>query len=277
MNSFARFRERNNQRKVAANKLSKQFIFKGYPSIELTSGSEKIQAAVVNKQERDYAYVYTQLKEPLELGSVWDAKKLHLLISEEVIVIKDVDWNKYVAFLCNVQINNTWGYFLGPEKSYVNVALKQSVVLESQQKPLLVLPKNILDFNDKIVIKDRAWVIQEYDTISSPGLVYYSLAPSTVSKESASSDDVYVEKYKEVNPNINPTPILNNNAVIITPNTLVTVDTEDGFFKSSNTNIHILKRSRTSVTFKIPFGITECSIQVKQKGIITEMLYKIGN
>lgn len=91
MNSFARFRERNNQRKVAANKLSKQFIFKGYPSIELTSGSEKIQAAVVNKQERDYAYVYTQLKEPLELGSVWDAKKLHLLISEEVVVIKDVD------------------------------------------------------------------------------------------------------------------------------------------------------------------------------------------
>lgn len=92
MSSFNRFREKNLQRKVAATKLSKQFIFKGYPSIELEgSGNKKIQAAVVNKQEKDYAYIYTQSTEPLELGSVWSAKDLHLLISEEIVVIKDVD------------------------------------------------------------------------------------------------------------------------------------------------------------------------------------------
>ena len=43
----------------------------GYPSIKITgSNGEEIQAAVVNKQEKDYAYIYTKINEPLDIGSI---------------------------------------------------------------------------------------------------------------------------------------------------------------------------------------------------------------
>ena len=107
MTSFSRFQERNKKRTVAQNKLNTSFIFKSYPSIEIQgSADQKIQASIANKQEKDYAYVFTQTQDELEIGSVWTAKNLHLLITEEITIIKDVDWHKYHALLCNVQIDN---------------------------------------------------------------------------------------------------------------------------------------------------------------------------
>jgi hypothetical protein len=91
MTSFSRFQERNKKRVVAQQNLNTSFIFKGYPSIKISRGDLELQASVVNKQEKDYAYVYTQLKDNLEIGSVWTAKNLHLLITEEITIIKDVN------------------------------------------------------------------------------------------------------------------------------------------------------------------------------------------
>ena len=71
MTSFSRFQERNKKRTVAQNKLNTNFIFKGYPSIEIQGGADqRVQASVVNKQEKDYAYVFTPLADNLEIGSV---------------------------------------------------------------------------------------------------------------------------------------------------------------------------------------------------------------
>ena len=107
MTSFSRFQERNKKRTVAQNKLNSSFILKGYPSIEITgSADQKIQASVVNKQEKDYAYVFTQTQDELAIGSIWTAKNLNLLITEEITIIKDVNWHKYHALLCNVQIGD---------------------------------------------------------------------------------------------------------------------------------------------------------------------------
>ena len=106
MTSFSRFQERNKKRTVAQNKFNTSFIFKGYPSIEITgSADRKVQAAVVNKQEKEYAYIFTQLQDELAIGSIWAAKNLNLLITEEITIIKDVNWHKYHALLCNVQID----------------------------------------------------------------------------------------------------------------------------------------------------------------------------
>lgn len=268
MTNFSRFQERNKKRTVAQNKLNSSFIFKGYPSIEITgSADQKIQASVVNKQEKDYAYVFTQTQDELAIGSIWTAKNLHLLITEEIISIKDVNWHKYHALLCNVQIDNYWGFFKGPEKSFLDVVLEKDVVLESPQKPILVLPENILDFGDKVVIKGRAWLIQEYDAISTPGLVYYSLKPTTVSKEVVEENEnkeVYVEK--------DTTQTIAENATI--PNTEITLSTEGGYFKSNNNNIKILKHTSKEVIFSIPFGVEEVVVEVKQKGGIVQKTYR---
>lgn len=282
MTSFSRFQERNKKRTVAQNKLNTSFIFKGYPSIEIQgSADQKIQASVVNKQEKDYAYVFTQTQDELEIGSVWTAKNLHLLITEEITIIKDVNWHKYHALLCNVQIDNHWGYFKGPEKSFLDVVLEKEVVWESPQKPVLVLPENLLNFRDKIVIKGRAWLIQEYDAISTPGLVYYSLKPTTISKEVATentSKDIYIEKHEEPIINVveNPILLLSENSVFhISPNVPITLSTEDGYFKTTNKNLKIQKRTASMVVFSIPFGISEVAVEVKEKGDIVTKTYRV--
>ena len=282
MTSFSRFQERNKKRTVAQNKLNTSFIFKGYPSIEIQgSADQKIQASVVNKQEKDYAYVFTQTQDELEIGSVWTAKNLHLLITEEITIIKDVNWHKYHALLCNVQIDNHWGYFKGPEKSFLDVVLEKEVVWESPQKPVLVLPENILNFRDKIVIKRRAWLIQEYDAISTPGLVYYSLKPTTISKEVAAENTdkkVYVEKHEEPTVNVveNPISLLSEDSVFnISPNVSITLSTEDGYFKTTNKNLKIQKRTASMVVFSIPFGISEVAVEVKEKGDIVTKTYRV--
>ena len=282
MTSFSRFQERNKKRTVAQNKLNTSFIFKGYPSIEIQgSADQKIQASVVNKQEKDYAYVFTQTQDELEIGSVWTAKNLHLLITEEITIIKDVDWHKYHALLCNVQIDNHWGYFKGPEKSFLDIVLEKEVIWESPQKPVLVLPENVLNFRDKIVIKGRAWLIQEYDAISTPGLVYYSLKPTTISKEVAAENtgkDIYVEKHEEPIINVieNPISLLNEDSVFhISPNVPITLSTEDGYFKTTNKNLKIQKRTASIVVFSIPFGIPEVAVEVKEKGDIVTKTYRV--
>ena len=282
MTSFSRFQERNKKRTVAQNKLNTSFIFKGYPSIEIQgSADQKIQASVVNKQEKDYAYVFTQTQDELEIGSVWAAKNLHLLITEEITIIKDVDWHKYHALLCNVQIDNHWGYFKGPEKSFLDVVLEKEVIWESPQKPVLVLPENVLNFRDKIVIKGRAWLIQEYDAISTPGLVYYSLKPTTISKEVAAENtgkDTYIEKHEEPIINVveNPISLLSEaNVLHISPNVPITLSTEDGYFKTTNKNLKIQKRTASIVVFSIPFGISEIAVEVKEKGDIVTKTYRV--
>ena len=282
MTSFSRFQERNKKRTVAQNKLNTSFIFKSYPSIEIQgSADQKIQASIANKQEKDYAYVFTQRQDELEIGSVWTAKNLHLLITEEITIIKDVNWHKYHALLCNVQIDNQWGYFKGPEKSFLDVVLEKEVIWESPQKPVLVLPENVLNFRDKIVIKGRAWLIQEYDAISTPGLVYYSLKPTTISKEVAAENtdkEIYVEKHEEPIVNVveNPISLLSEDSIFnISPNVPITLSTEDGYFKTTNKNLKIQKRTASMVVFSIPFGISEIAVEVKEKGDIVTKTYRV--
>ena len=125
MNSFERFKNRNSKRMEAREILNTHYIFKGYPSIwleNIVKQNDKtittsVLANVVNQQEKDKAYIYTTIDDSLDIGSVWGAKGLHWLIAEEIITIKDVTWHKYLAYLCNINVENTWGYFKGPEKN----------------------------------------------------------------------------------------------------------------------------------------------------------------
>lgn len=70
MNLFKRFQERNKKYSIAQDKMCGQFIYKGYPSIAITNGDNTVQAAVVNKQEKDCAYIYTPANNPLDIGSI---------------------------------------------------------------------------------------------------------------------------------------------------------------------------------------------------------------
>ena len=184
MNNFERFQLKNKQRASTATDVgNSSFIKKGFNSTIIECDAIKIQAAVVNQQNNDLAYIYTELKDTLEIGSCWTVKNLHLLVLEETVIIKDVNWHKYKALICNFNIDGLWGRFIGPEEKYIETDLKYSSILISKQKPIIVLPGNEFSCGDKLVIGGRPWLIQESDFISSPGITYYSVMPTTISKD----------------------------------------------------------------------------------------------
>lgn len=279
MSNFSRFQDRMLKRKVAQNKINTSFIFNGYPSTEIIGDqNQTIQACVVNKQEKKQAYIYTNLNDRLQIGSVWMAKSLPLLIVEEIVTIKDVGWNKYYSLICNVQIDGHWGYFIGPEERAINISIKEEVMINSQQKPLLVMSAHglKLDFEDKIIIKGRAWIVSEYDDISSNDVIYYTLRPSTVSKNETKMRNSLSAVEKAVSPEIRVgTPEIDNGIVKIGHNQQITLTTEDGYFSSSSNKIQILKRTSSTIIFTIPYGVKEeVIIYIKEKGDIVSKTYQ---
>ena len=137
---------------------------------------------------------------------------------------------------------------------------------------------DVLGFRDKIVIKNRAWIVQEYDAISTPGLIYYSLKPTTINKETLIENhgkDVYVEKFEQPVVNVVDNPIRTNDIISISANVQTTIKTEDGYFKVNNKNVKILKRVKNSVTFSIPFGVQEVEVEIKEKGDIVTRQYRV--
>lgn len=263
MSSFSRFQDINQKRGIANKQTNASFVLKGYPTISIQGPSgEELTASVVNRQEKDSAYIFTNTSDLLKIGSVWSAKGLHWLIFEEIISIKDVNWRKYAAILCNVEINGSWGYFLSPERSYINVALKEDVVLQSQQKPVLVLGQDVLNINDKFMVKDRAWMVQEKDNFDLNGITYYSLVATTISKNISKTrtndSTIVLENNKD---NFEIPKVVEKTKFL--PNRKIVFETQKGYFKcDQKVKVHSL--TEKEVIFSIPNGIKECIIQVQE-------------
>ena len=216
-------------------------------------------ASVVNKQEKEMAYIYTSIDEPLEIGSVWDAKGLRLLVNEEIIVIKDVKWHKYKALICNVEIEGHPAYLLGPEKSYIATALELKTVIESRAKPILVMPLGTdVKIGTKIVIKNRAWLVQECDDYSTEGIGYYSLSASTVSshvEQEAGDKQTYLEQPSATQEDF--VGVLQNGKNIRCGHNVEVSIPCDETVTWDNRAIKVIKRTNTTITFILPFGVDE--------------------
>ena len=216
-------------------------------------------ASVVNKQEKEMAYIYTSIDEPLEIGSVWDAKGLRLLVNEEIIVIKDVKWHKYKALICNVEIEGHPAYLLGPEKSYIATALELKTVIESRAKPILVMPLGTdVKIGTKIVIKNRAWLVQECDDYSTEGIGYYSLSASTVSshvEQEAGDKQTYLEQPSTTQEDF--TGVMQSGKNIRCGHNVEVSIPCDETVTWDNRAIKVIKRTDTTITFVLPFGVDE--------------------
>ena len=74
------------------------------------------------------------------------------MITNEITVIKNVEWHKYLAIPCNIEFDGYWGYFKGPNKP--TITTEKNAIWTSRQEPILALPYGLLDFRDKVVIKN---------------------------------------------------------------------------------------------------------------------------
>lgn len=269
MNSFERFKNKQNKRVAANDHYNAAFIFNAYNSCLIKSEDVELPAAVVSKQEKDQGYIFTHAPDNLPIGSIWEVNSLHWLIVEEIINIKDTDYHKYFALLCNVDLGITWGYF----KSRLGIRNEQDTALESTQEPQITLPGSLLDFSDKIVLNGRAWIVQEYDSISNPGITVYSLQTSTVSKDETQDRSSYIVNVKEAVPEVI------DEEIIITPTEKgighhipITLSTEEGYLKYEG-NIKVIKRSATEIIFELPFGVDQVKVYVKENGQEVEYVY----
>ena len=272
MTSYDRFRQKNLNQIVSEKKYNSQFILNGYPSIEVSfiDPSNEVprtqNVSVVNRQEKEMAYVYTFQDQPLQIGDLLEAKSLILLVTEEIVIIKDVDFRKYIAVICNADLgDNNWGYFKGPEKSYINTTLKEDSTSFSQQKPILVARQGYFNIHDIVKVNGRPWLIIEADTISSPTIGYYSLKATTVSKNATDEEVIEIPQAEE-----------NDNTVIkVAALQSINIPTEAGYFMTSAKKLTNLSVSSASVSFTVPFGISEFTVSVKENGVVVTKTYKV--
>lgn len=122
-------------------------------------------------------------------------------------------------------------------------------------------------------------MVEEYDDISSEYVTYYSLRPTTVSKQIAEQhvgEECYIEYAEVAEPTI-PEGVVDveGNMMQVANNSLISVETENGYFISSNKNIQIKKHTANTVSFILPFGVTETTIQIQEKGEIKELIYRV--
>jgi len=290
MSSFSRFQEKQLKRIEANQEMNTGFVFNAYNTITLTQFKKlaeaedpvTVTASVVNRQEKDLAYIYTANPTELDIGTVWGAKGLKWLIAEEIVIIKDVNWHKYLAFLCNIELEDAYGFFIGPEKTWVDVVLREKAVLQSKEHPILILPSDTLKLGSKITIGGRAWVVQEKDNVSTAGIDYYYLRETTISKITDSTtgqvtpqEDGSIEDYDAKTPSFVVEPTLVAGVYEIAPNIPITLQTENGYFNSSNSLIQIKSQSSNAVTFIIPFGVSsEITIKTKENNEIITKKFK---
>ena len=171
--------------------------------------------------------------------------------------------------MCNVDLGITWGYF----KSRLGIRNEQDTALESTQEPQIKLPAHFLDYQDKIVLDGRAWIVQEYDSISNPGVTVYSLQASTVSKDETQDANSYIVNVTRVNPEVVTEEIeISDTAKEIGHNIPITLSTEGGYLKFIG-NIKVMKRTATEITFCLPFGVDEVEVSVKENGEVVSYHY----
>jgi hypothetical protein len=66
-----------------------------------------------------------------------------------------------------------------------------------------------------------------------------------------------------------------NSKIQVSANVPITLQTRNGYFKSNNKNIKVQSRTADSVTFYIPFGISEVTVEIKEKGDIVKKTYRV--
>ena len=270
-NAFERFKQRNQWMSNSEKNVNADFIALGYASIVMINDADNTVtqlAYVYNKQENDDGYIYTPYREPIRIGSCWNVKGLHFLVDEEIVIIKDVKFRKYHALLCNIEADGTWWYF--KKDDYIDVSLRQDAFIKSLAKPLLVTAGKPFNYNDKVMIADRAWLIQEFDNYTHPGVTYYSVTATTMSKdeiEARVDNKPVIEKAEEI-------PFdRDENPYKIIPNQEYEVETENGYFRTSCKVLKVISRTSNLVKFSIPFGVDVVEIEVKQQGEILTITY----
>jgi hypothetical protein len=136
----------------------------------------------------------------------------------------------------------------------------------SSQSPVLVVGGTPLEYRDKFLIKERAWSVEEYDNISTEGITYYTLAQTTISKDTKKESLSSLSPYDNIDGNQDEElresgEISKDQAIYSIPMTSVTLSNFKSF--DDSTKVIIVNRSKSNITFKIKPNVEELIVTLE--------------
>ena len=128
------------------------------------------------------------------------------------------------------------------------------------------------------MIKGRAWRIQEEDILSTPGISYFSLEATTMSKEviKESGEKDFVIEHQPVidaDAHIEQSTVMSMHEIGSNEDNIIWVEqleeieipTRNSYVVFSNKKVRPIKINSNYVVFTLPFGIDETDVTIKDE------------
>lgn len=263
---FKGFRDQQRVEQKATDRNAAKFIFRGSMATEIEYQHRMYRVGFVydNREEEDKAYLYVIKPTMFAIGQTFrwsdsNGTDHFYIIYDEEKSVKDVDYNKYLVFECNVQVEDEWAYLSGPRSTYVNTQLRQSLYEVSLAKPVLITGIDKYQIAEVLSIGNRYWRIIEKDNYSASGLVYYYLEQFVTQKnidEAVNTFTPDIIEYAQLHPGDE-----------------IELNTEDGYFECDCELQATI--TPTKVMFTVPYDVDQITIAYKAVGQIEERTYKV--
>jgi hypothetical protein len=164
-NVYDVFRTVAQKRATCFDTRSAAFITQGKLSKDIyhKRNNKNIKAGLIYqyKEGPDEVIVYTFQKDDLRKGDYFVHDHVNYLVYENQKLVDDnLNHNKQRAVECNVSFNfqdqNFLGYFVSSLRRYNSEEFQGKQVLNPEEKPLLILPKNSqLTINSEFIIEKK--------------------------------------------------------------------------------------------------------------------------
>ena len=272
MSKFSSFRNKMKVEHCCDLKLDASFITEGTFATEILHvrlNEVKKAGFIINNSEGPnnntiYTYKYEQKNNEFLKGDYFIRRDKKYFVYEDIDIVMDTIYKQQWAYECNAAItleNQTeeyYGYFLSSMKKVLDEDFKQNIAITDKEKPMLIIPQQSwAKIGQKVIINTKPWKIIEIDNTTNANICYCSLQLDWLNK----SQDIKEEE-------------LPKNDAELEANTKISFTTEDGYFTAS-VPIDIISRTFTRVVIKIPFGIDNITIGIKQNQEIITKTYKV--
>lgn len=175
-----------------------------HPSSEevIIDGQRFLASIVSNKQDQSKLTkkIAVEITTPIHPGSIIDWKDMKWIVyqrqvwpNETAIDCYMVRCNQIIKWFDNYGVQcEQYAYIVGPVDSVVKQNFRTWNKLITPQPniylQMLIPSGSMIGIDNKFIIGKRAWMVVEYDSISVPGITYYSLVEDKIDKMDDSVD-----------------------------------------------------------------------------------------
>jgi len=292
-NIYDNFRSVQTKRTECYDKRSAAFISTGKLSQDIyhVEGDAYIKAALVfnYKEGPDEVVAFTYVEDDVSKADYFTYDNVYYLVYENVkLTDNDITYKKQKAVECNItfNFNNVVynGYFTSSKRTITDNDFVGKTAIMPDETPLLILPSNLLEIGNQLTIGGKPWKVMEYDSITNAGITYVYLERDYLPEVTGEVIETETD-YMTITDYTQPADVLEDPAYVqdapgvsalsLNPMTEYTFTTVDAYFVTSP-RVEIISRKSTEVVFRVPYGISEVSITIKDgTGLIGPTIYEV--